>query len=479
MKSHRLFAVAAAIVLVGFISLVIPGCESPKAGSDPLAVMVDRGKSPTTRLKAAEQAEAESGQTPRFETALRTLIMDAGHPAEMRTWAIDALIRMDEARAKAFLADAVMLLNNWDAIHHVLDKAVELKWVDFTPAIVRSYSRTARALRDEDRPERQALTALNPGRTPEQVIFDVFDSDDRTTTVKQRAAAWELLSRLASDRAELVELLSRASARTALVADLKAGAIDLGIVPHNAPTLAWLQTLRTSEYATFWAQAKAVVATLNDQQKSGIELRHLPSLVWLKQEGSAVLGMSREQLAQQLLREDADFRHYLKSTEHDGQNADHPQRLRYWIDQLRWADLVMIRHAVDMTRQATVRAVIFAQADADHRDERTEYGGLIFPEAGGQLTIRPYEPMLTKHDRTFIPTTKMMIDGYMAMFHYHFHAQEYSNARYAGPGLGDLENIGERHRMNGLVFIFINENTLNVDYYQHGRVVVDLGTIER
>jgi hypothetical protein len=62
--------------------------------------------------------------------------------------------------------------------------------------------------------------------------------------------------------------------------------------------------------------------------------------------------------------------------------------------------------------------------------------------------------------------------------HYHFHAQEYKNSEFAGPGKGDIDTA-DRLDFNFLVFTFIDEKTLNVDFYQPGGVVVDLGTIKR
>ena len=34
-------------------------------------------------------------------------------------------------------------------------------------------------------------------------------------------------------------------------------------------------------------------------------------------------------------------------------------------------------------------------------------------------------------------------------------------------------------RTNNLVFTFVDEDTLNVDFYRHDKVIVDLGTITR
>ena len=54
--------------------------------------------------------------------------------------------------------------------------------------------------------------------------------------------------------------------------------------------------------------------------------------------------------------------------------------------------------------------------------------------------------------------------------------KKYRNGDHAGPGMGD-KNYATNTRANCLVLTFINENTMNVDYYRHTDVVVDLGTI--
>jgi len=66
--------------------------------------------------------------------------------------------------------------------------------------------------------------------------------------------------------------------------------------------------------------------------------------------------------------------------------------------------------------------------------------------------------------------------AYTSLFHFHFHAQKHRNGDHAGPGLGD-KNYADNTRANCLVLTFVNSKTMNVDYYRHGHVVVDLGTI--
>ena len=72
----------------------------------------------------------------------------------------------------------------------------------------------------------------------------------------------------------------------------------------------------------------------------------------------------------------------------------------------------------------------------------------------------------------------MLNAAYTAVFHFHFHAQRYRNERYACPGVGDL-NYADSTRANCLVFSFVGVDALNIDFYRHGRVIVDLGDVRR
>ncbi|MFM7134137.1 MAG: hypothetical protein ACKO0W_07460, partial [Planctomycetota bacterium] len=62
--------------------------------------------------------------------------------------------------------------------------------------------------------------------------------------------------------------------------------------------------------------------------------------------------------------------------------------------------------------------------------------------------------------------------------HVHFHAQRYDNSDYAGPHLGDFA-FAEETRCSGIVLAFLGPDELGVDFYRHGRMVVDLGAIRR
>lgn len=463
-----------------FVAAVVPAaflatCAAPEF-PDPIATMSDRKVQIDWRISAAEQAKVQGeakGEDGRRIAALNKIVWESGHPFSLRRVAIDHLIEHDERVFRDNVAKRITLIREYKALKHILDIAVERNWTDFTAAAVRSYARPMHGTPDNKRPERDTIEKLHPGKSLESVVFNVLISDTDSTDA-QRVAAWQLLCRLA-DTETLVNYLQTAPANSALIVDIKAAATDLHAMPINREGIAWLFHLRDPARQAYWNRAKAVVAGLNAEQKKGLELRHLPVLV---DADAALLQQSREQLLAKLQALLAGAEHHLNSPNFMGGNKDHPQRLHSWKDQLSWADLVVIQTLSNAVRNPAVVRSLFSQGDRDVKNKGSEHGGVVVFNAGTPAA-KNYDPILRlSHNRKFTPRNEMIKRLYTAAAHYHFHAQEYKNRDWAGPGLGDM-NTADTMRFNYLVFTFVDENRLNVDYYQHGRVVVDLGTLRR
>ena len=140
--------------------------------------------------------------------------------------------------------------------------------------------------------------------------------------------------------------------------------------------------------------------------------------------------------------------------------------------------MAAIQLAQGALRLEAIRSHLFDYADRDHDDVSTEYGGVIALDEQGRYEVLEYLPRVRQHDLRFNASQEMFDKGYTSLFHFHYHAQRHRNGQHAGPGLGDM-NYADNTRANCLVFSFVNEDRLNVDYYRHGRVIVDLGTIRR
>jgi len=466
------------VVAVGLLAgAMVVGCE-PRVYEDPVGRMMDRGAQPPVRWAAARQAAETLADDPSRIAALKQLVIAPRHPDDLRAYAIDELIEHDESEARAFLRRRIGRLNNWPTIEHLLDRAVERRWVDFTPAIVRSYAREAWAYEDAARPERAALASLHPDKTPAEAALAVFaDADGDGPNPTERASAWVLLGRLTGSREAMIAMLDSVEAGDPMAADLEAGLTELAVMPRHTETIAWLQVLRTEPYRPLWRLAAEAAGGLSAAQREGLEVRHVPLLARLRASGDERLGLSRAAMWRRVEGRLRGREMHLKAD--DARDIAEPQRLEDWSEELSWGDLLVIDAALDAMDRGAARATWFEQAERDRGDASTEYGGLVTWDEGGSLTARPYTAMLRDHDRKFIPPAAMTTDGYAALAQYHFHAQRYANARYAGPGRGDLKRVADRQRVNGLVLTFVGEGRLNVDFYRHGRVSVDLGTIAR
>lgn len=406
---------------------------------DPIAVMLDRQSDFAVRRAASAQARQQHyGQT-RWADALWEITLERGYPFWQRRDAIDQLVALDHAEFRSRISRHIKRVPDLETLTYLFDIAVSRNWADLTPAVVSSHAVPWPRVADPNRPERAVLEQLNPGKTVEQIAFDVFTAADKHATLEQQVAAWELLSRLVN-RPQLEQLLSTATDPTPLVVDLQAALADLRVLPVNREEVLWLMHLRHPARGSYWQRAKSVVDALTLAQRQGLALRHLAVLVNFE----AVL-LRNHQPAEQ--------------------------------SSLVWADRVVLDVLRSALQDESAMRELFRQADEDHRDTTTEYGGVL-DRSNGRFNFRLYEPQLLSHDRKFHPPQEMIDHLYTATAHYHFHAQSYKNQNFAAPGAGDLK-LADTLRFNFLVFTFINHDELNVDYHQPGGVVIDLGTLHR
>lgn len=452
--------------------LTLSACAAPRY-DDPIPVMTNRELSPDRRMEAARQAEARFPNDPRRISALNSLLWDRGFPHEHRRYAFDQLVAIDEAGFRPVLARRIVLIENPETVQYIYDQIVARGWGEFTPVLVRQWCRPVKGVMDAERSEKQALEKLNPGKTAGQVVLEVFADADDSIPVDQQAAAWELLCRI-TPPGELMSKLAAAPDSTPMVIDLKACASELHTLPRNREGVLWLGYLRDPARKPEWEAYRSASGRLSDHQREGLELRHLPVLPLLD---DATLSADRATLLQQVGSVINAAEHHLEGPTYDGPMNDWPQRFNDWSDQLSWADLATLRLLMRAVADRSVASSLFTQADQDKTDTSTEHGGVI-DHAGNGFVATAHPPAIRRHDLKYYPPQAMIEQLYTGLAHYHFHAQEYRNSRYAGPGLGDKENA-DRLPLNFLVLTFIDRDTLNVDFYRRGGVVLDLGVIRR
>ncbi|HEX7010756.1 MAG TPA: hypothetical protein VF184_12305 [Phycisphaeraceae bacterium] len=449
------------------------GCSNG-GRADPLAVLQNPQREPSARLAAAERIGpiAQAADPDQYRAILSRIAWSDRQPTPLRCYAIDRLIEDDPA---AFWEEAdrcIVEVDVWPVLEHLFARAKRSPPAGFVRTLVRSYARPSQRIADAQRPERGLIAALSPGRSVEEAVFEVFAGfapQGAPVTPTHQMDAWVLLSRLV-EPAQLRAMLEAAPPRTPIVEHLQAAAQVLDVLPTTRQSVLWLIYLREGE-PQLWDAATARAVQLNPSQRRGLALRHLP---WLTFAQEPLLQADRAALLAQLHQRLTARAHHLRR---DQVGDDWTESLQDQQDRLAWADLLTLRVLMDAMEAPSLAADLFAQADADQADRQSEHGGVL-RRIEGRWRAVGLAPAFPTHDRSFVAPPELILDLYAGGVHYHFHAQEPRNAAYAGPGRGDLD-FADRFTAAALVFTFIDRDTLNVDFYQPGSVVVDLGVIQR
>lgn len=462
------------------------------------------------RVAAAEQAWAEvvAGTRVRERTrqALKNLAWSSATPSELRYTSLDLLMSDTSEEGDADSARMARLIlpteEDRQAVRIILQHAIRANWQGLMPAIVRSYARVTPGYPDEERMERKAIEALEPGQRIESVVFGVFldplqgasNREERSilrVADRTRDDAWGLLGRLDQDGSQRVALinsnvqLSASDQGTAeTLEDLRASWNDFGILPNQAMELAWLRQLRRSnieDTATkniiWWDEARAARMQLSSSQMQGLELRHLEPLRWAHKHRSSWISMDRSQLLTEL---DARLqgRNFVKRKADKGA-PPRRERLSDWETQLSWADLLAIIVVDEAINTPGVAEKLYIQRQLDKKDTKTEYGGIIDaqPETGTPRVVL-FRPRARDRvsDERFVASEDMMMFSDRSLAHYHFHANERNNEKYAGPSYADFINA-ETSGRTSVVLTSIKADELNIDLYQPNGVVIDLGNL--
>ncbi|MDX2115184.1 MAG: hypothetical protein SFZ24_06110 [Planctomycetota bacterium] len=489
----------AATVLASCGVLGSPAAHAAKPEKPALSVIEDAKAHTEARIKAMnrvwDEVAAGRAEPAAVREALKKVAWARANFYKVRIAAFEALLR-DEPNIEDTRKMMRLMLpteTQWNAIDFIGSTAADRGWTDLTTGLVRCWSRPVPEPPDDRRPERAALERLHPGRTPEDVVFDVFvglpalGPAERTAAdnrERERQDAWALLRRLDKDGTRTLALLSQAPLNETgdpLLASLAAAARDLGVVPDTAEQLAWVTSLRAPAYAQYWSQCASAVASLSPEQRRGLELRHMPAIRWASLARPQWLSTGRDELVAQLERE---LKPRKKVVRASAMNAARraPESIQTWRDQLSWGDALLALAAAEAVLDPQLARDVFAQADEDKIDVSTEHGGVIdAPGAGGRpFSLRTFAPRPAQRfgDRRFVASPEMIEQGVDSLFHYHLHCTAYGNSEYAGPSDDDLL-YARRQGRSCLVFTFTARDALNVDYFQPDGVVLDLGTIRR
>ncbi len=453
-------------------------CAGPPTVQDPLATLHATQTSPRNHIAAMEMLDAQPINDD-YKEALHGMIWKSGFITSTREAAFARLAHSDLDGLKRTIRQRLPRMRARAWAERLCELIVENGWRDLSPALISAWANRIGFVDDLDRVEYHALVRLHGQENVVDVVFGLFVESNKVYQQGLRTRCWELLHRLGY-RDRLVGLLADVAVGPddPMLIDLRTGADELGLVPHNREEILWMRKLRQPERAQFWSQAVRAVAELPDTRRLELELRTVPIVVAASIHDPWLLDASIETLFLRVREHIAAGQVHINSRRFVGFPGAYGQRLGEHRGELTWGDLAAMLLAIRAMRTEPVVDHLFNYADRDHDDQSCEYGGVIGLDEQGRFELLEFPPRFRTADNRFDAPQAMMDAGYTAVFHFHNHAQAYRNTQHAGPGIGDL-NYADNTRTNCLVFTFVSKETLNVDFYRHGRVIVDLGEIKR
>lgn len=461
------------------ILVAIGGCAATPAG-DPLKSLSRTDLVPARQVAAMEILDSNP-TNPEYLKALRKILVQTGFVRELRDEAWNRLMKYDLAGLKTSLELNLPKMQMYEWRTEVCKRIGDLDWKDMTPTLVRAWAVVLPILGMNlmERPEYLALVKLyGKDRVPE-VLFDLLLKSDPVKEANLRSRSWELLL-ATGERDRILALLADEKIATtdSFILDMRRSASDLQIVPRNREEILWMRALRAPAKRKFWDEARAAAMKLPPDVRANLEPRDLAIIVAAAREKPELLGQTRDQLFEEISLRLVNEKGRRYTASFEGFGAQLPETPRGHAKEMKWGDCAAVLIALQALQQPAIRAHVFDIADRDLADRMTEYGGLMRLDGEGRFELVEYPPQSRGSDVKFEGSNAMFDQGYDALFHFHNHAQAYDNSRYAGPHFGDF-NYSDATGVNGLVFTFIDRNTINADFYRRGQVVIDLGTITR
>ncbi len=451
-----------------------PVIENPAVELDNPANRANRHRAAIDLLRTREMTEEET-------KVVRGVLYRDGFVVETREYALNFLAE----REPQLLHETIDFhLPNMEARlwrERLCRIIAERGWTDLTPALVRAWAWPIPGWRDSmyERPEYLALASLHGEDGVMDQVYEILITYDSVAYQGLRSACWYILHDL-GERDRLIALLNQTEVDEddAFLADLRAAAVELGIVAGNREEILWIRKLREPDRRAFWNDAASIVARLPEARRGDLELRDLSILRAIARHEPDLLAKSEVDLYEMVAGHIRGQDLHRPGADASGFAAQTSEALASHREELTWGDLAAMLMVVRSIRVPEVASHLFDYAERDRIDESTEYGGVIDLDAQNRFEILEFQPRQRTHDRQFNATQEMFDAGYSAVFHFHFHAQEHRNSEHAGPGLGD-DRYANATRANCLVFTIIDRDTMYIDFYRHDQVIVDLGEVTR
>lgn len=480
----RAVGIAAALSTAGPLA-----CGPAKPLPDPAKVLGDPGSTTRRQMQAMYQLDATAGRpgeatgaSTEYADALRRPIALPAYALEVRKAAFERLYELDrealgEQLALSLARDPSRPWREW-----ACRRIGELQWQEPTATLIRCWAVPLPPWVDRDapRPEPQALAAIyGEDRVPAVLLRELVEADP-IVSANLRMRCWELLVGL-GEQATLATLIEQDEIGSGdpMLRDLRKIVETLGVLPRTREEILWARALCRPDARRHLDEVETAVAALPASVRGSLRMRDLAVVAATARTAPGRLQASEAELLASLQdrlegrdagRHAADFEGYAAS--------GHDERLSSRRDELDWGDLAAMHLALDAVDDAAVRRACFDLAERDLIDRTTEYGGMLDLDDAGRWALVEIPPRSRGSDVRYEGPAALFDALATGVFHLHLHAQRFDNRRYAGPHLGDLQ-LADATGINGLVLAFVDSQTLNLDWYRHDRVVVDLGVVRR
>lgn len=465
-------------VLVAFLAACSSG---PTRIADPAETIGDPSKPARRQLQAMNQLDA-TPEDPEYLRSLLRPITLPGYSLDVRKAAFERLWEYDREGLKNQLA--LTMPKQQDAAWRLwlCERIAELDWKAMTPTLIRAWAAPTVpwADRNAPRPERLALERLYGADRLTAVLLRELVESDPVVQANLRMRCWELLMSLGQEatlRTLVVE--GEIGPRDPLLRDIRNVVSELGVLPRTREEILWARRIGSSENKAYREEAVAALALLSPDRRENLRIRDLNVIVVAAKVDPALLSESEDSLFERL-ESKLDARDAGKHrADFEGYGPENfTEYLRPQRKELDWADFVAMHLALDAVDVPEVRRHLFDFAERDMLDRTTEFGGMISLDAAGRFELVEFPPRSRSGDLRYEGPPELFEALATGLYHIHLHCQKFDNGRYAGPHLGDFQ-MADASGANCLVFTFIDSRTLDVDWYRHGRVAVDLGTIAR
>lgn len=471
-----------AAVLLAIALVLLPACSSgPARLADPAGTIGDPRAPARRQLQAMNQLDA-TPQDPEYLKALRRPMTLPGYALDVRKAAFERLWELDRDELENQLA--LTLPKQQDAAWRawVCGRIAELDWKAMTPTLIRAWAapNAPWADRAAPRPERLALERMYGADRLAAVLLRELVEADPITQANLRMRCWELLMSIGQEgtlRTLVVE--GEIGARDPLLRDIRTVVSQLGVLPRTREEILWARRIGSPANAAYMNEAVAALALLPPERREGLRIRDVNVIVAASKVEPGLLTESDDALFTRLearLEPRQAGKHRANFEGYGPENFT--EYLRPQRKELDWADFVAMHLALDAVDVPALRRHLFDFAERDMLDRTTEYGGMIALDGEARFELVEYPPRSRSGDLRYEGPPELFEALATGLYHVHLHCQKFDNGRYAGPHLGDFQ-MADASGANCLVFTFIDSKTLNVDWYRHGRVAVDLGVVER